>query len=61
MEEDDETLIDIYQETAANSLTYTKQASRQPVPEYTLICDVLVTKIDVKKGAKAQIKINKQQ
>jgi hypothetical protein len=52
-------VIDIYNEVAG--LTYQKEASRQPVPEYTIICDILATvEKSNKKGAKTQLKINKQ-
>lgn len=59
-EEDDEALLDIYQASGA-ALTYQKQAARQPVAEYTIICDMAVTVEKVKKGVKPIIKINKQQ
>jgi len=42
------------------ALTYQHEASRQPVPEYTIICDIDVTiEKQAKKKDKAILKINK--
>lgn len=56
-EEDEEALLDIYQET--EPLVFSKQAARQPVSEQAIICDVNVSELVVKKGAKAQVKVAK--
>lgn len=58
-EEDDEVLLDIYQEL--ESLVYIMQAAKQRVLEYQIICPVSASALDTTKRAKPKIQISKAQ
>ena len=53
--------VDVYAESAP--LTFTKSVAKVPIFEYTIVCDVDVTveKMGKQRGAKATVKITRQQ